>query len=102
MYFVLITVGCNCVVVCVNCRIESGILIYFFFEMHVLCMLSHITCIVQGSVIVFWVREIMYTKCLITLCASIFQLYHLVAFESSTDVGLPLLYLYLMMYIMYR
>lgn len=60
------------------------------------------TCIVQGSVIVFWVREIMYTKCLITLCASIFQLYNLVAFESSTDVGLPLLYLYLMMYIMYR
>lgn len=42
MYFVLITVGCNCVVVCVNCRIESGILIYFFFEMHALCMLSHI------------------------------------------------------------
>lgn len=102
MYFVLITVGCNCVVVCVNCRIESGILIYFFFGMHVLCMLSHITCIVQGSVIVFWVREITYTKCLITLCASIFQLYNLVAFESSTDVGLPLLYLYLMMYIMYH
>lgn len=48
------------------------------------------TCIVQGSVIVFWVREIMYTKCLITLCASIFQLYNLVAFESSTDVGLPI------------
>lgn len=40
---------------------------------------------VHGSVTVVRVREIMYTK-----MPDYLQLYHLVAFESSTDLGLPL------------
>lgn len=79
-----ITVVCNHIVVCVDCSIfifdESGILKYFFTDM--LCVSSHIY---MYTVIVVRVREIMYTK-----MPDYMQLHHLVAFESSTDLGWPL------------